>query len=135
MLSFKKAIEMRVIKKAEVLDAIESSPARSVWARGVKAYAYDLLYDFDADTNFARLTERDLLNGAADWRQYSWGGCAYCYNKDIANALCTPTELKRTKNGTLRPNSREEWLDVQARALYQASSLILRTIAEMNQPA
>lgn len=39
---------------------------------------------------------------------------------DIAKRLCNPTELKRTDNGRLDPNKREQWLDTQARALYQA---------------
>lgn len=131
MKKISEAVNMNVVRKSAVLEAIENSPARSAWAKGVKNYAYDLIYDFDADTNFARITEKDLLNGASDWKQYSWGGCAYCYNGDIANALCTPTELKRTKSGALPPNSHEEWLDVQARALYQAARLILQTIAEL----
>lgn len=60
------------------------------------------------------------LNGSRDWSEYSWGGSALVYDGDIAAALCTPSELKKTRNGERRPNSREEWLDVQARALYQA---------------
>ena len=64
--------------------------------------------------------EAAALNGAQDWEQYSWGGSALVYDGDIAAALCTPSELKKTRNGDRRPNSREEWLDVQARALRQA---------------
>jgi hypothetical protein len=60
------------------------------------------------------------LNGAEDWSQASWGGCYECYDGDIAKRLCTPSELKKTRNGERRPNASEEWLDVQARALYQA---------------
>lgn len=43
--------------------------------------------------------------------------------------LCTPSELRRTHNGERRPNSREEWLDTQARALYQAARRVKRHIA------
>lgn len=43
---------------------------------------------------------------------------------DIAELLCSPSELKRKKYGERRPNSREEWLDVQARALAQAAACI-----------
>ena len=46
------------------------------------------------------------------------------YDSDIAERLCTPSELKKTRNGERKPNSREEWLDVQARALRQAFSRI-----------
>lgn len=40
-------------------------------------------------------------------------------------------ELKRKHGGTYEPNSRETWLDVQARALYQACNRI-RTICRTN---
>lgn len=64
------------------------------------------------------------MNGADGWSDYSWGGSALIYNEDIALRLCTPSELKRTANGSKRPNAREEWLDVQARALYQACARV-----------
>ena len=44
---------------------------------------------------------------------------------DIAKRLGT-SEFKKSKNGESNPNSREEWLDVQARALTQAEILIIR---------
>ena len=31
--------------------------------------------------------------------------------------------LKNCKNGILRPNKKEQWLDVQAKALFQAENL------------
>ena len=112
--------------------AIEAEPARSAWSKGVKAYALELLDQFeennDAGTEFygSPANRKELLNGAQDWNQYSWGGCALIYNSDIAERTCSPSELKKTKNGEWRPNRREEWLDVQARALYQAERLIMR---------
>jgi hypothetical protein len=123
----------------EIRTAIEKRNARSAWARGVKLYAYDLLDELEeaivhgyfdvADIESPKLLMQQLLNGAADWSQYSWGGCSLIYNGDIASRLCTPSELKKTHNGTRRPNASEEWLDTQARALYQASGLILATLA------
>ena len=56
--------------------------------------------------------------------QYSWGGCSLCYDVDIAARLCTPSELRKTRNGERRPNGREEWLDVQTRAIHQAANRI-----------
>lgn len=67
-----------------------------------------------------------LKNGASDWDQYSWGGSSLIYNSDIAERLCCPSELKKTRNGERRPNSREEWLDTQARALRQAAGRLTR---------
>ena len=60
------------------------------------------------------------LNGAKDWSAYSWGGSSLIYDGDIAERLCTPSELKRTRNGERNPNGRESWLDCQARTLCQA---------------
>lgn len=65
-----------------------------------------------------------LLNGASDWKAYSWGGCSLIYDQDICERLATPSEIKRTKGGKVKPNKWEEWLDTQARALYQAERLI-----------
>lgn len=53
-----------------------------------------------------------------------WGGSHLCYDYDIARHYCTPSELKRNRDGQRRPNTREEWSDVQARAIYQALSKI-----------
>ena len=123
---------------AEIRTAIESSKTRSAWSKGVNTYAFELLDSLeeaiaggwqDAEiTESPKRLRKALLNGAADWDQFSWGGCSLIYNGDIAERLCTPSELKKTRNGERRPNPTEEWLDTQARALYQASHLILTII-------
>lgn len=114
---------------------IENRPARSAWARGVKAYALELLDNLDeltadqlADPAAVRAA---LLNGAQDWQEYSDGGCSLIYDSDIAARVCTPSELKRTRNGERYPNSRETWLDVQARALSQAARLVCEAVKEV----
>ena len=111
---------------------------RSAWNKAVTLYALDLLDDVqEGADNMERLPldgaelERWALNGASCWEQYSNGGCSICYNADIAARVCTPSELKRTEGGMNNPNSRETWLDVQARALYQACNRI-RTICRTN---
>lgn len=58
------------------------------------------------------------------WEQYSYGGCALVYDSDIAQTLCAPGELRKTRDGRRRPNSRETWPDVQTRALIQAAEWI-----------
>ena len=108
----------------------------SAWNRGVYAYAFDILESLDSGTTFrdygrdlwALDSEEIALNGASDWSEYSWSGCALIYDSDIARRLCTPSELRRTHNGERRPNKSEEWLDTQARALHQAWALIRHTI-------
>ena len=103
--------------------------ARSAWQRGVYDYALMLLDDrYDVKEFHETGLKELLLNGASSWHEYSWGGCSLIYDEDIAKVLCTPSELKRRDYGRLKPNSREEWLDVQARALYQAYKLILKIV-------
>lgn len=109
--------------KKTIATIIENKKTRSAWGKGVKLYALELLDSFG---DGEEITEKNALNGADNWSAYSWGGCALIYNEDIAVRLCTPSELKKTRCGERRPNSREEWLDVQARALYQAWLLIAR---------
>lgn len=114
--------------------AIENAPARSAWKRGVKAYALELL-DNLAELNAAELADpaavrAALLKGAQDWKQYSWGGGSLIYNGDIAARCCTSSEYKRSHDGENAPSSREEWLDVQARALSQAARLVCETVKE-----
>ena len=117
------------MKKMATLKNLKAVKCRSAWSKGVKEYAYMLLdniflyRDYKAITNFKELHE-ELLNGAPNWMEFSWGGCALIYNQDVAKTLCSPSELKKCKNGMRRPNKQEQWLDTQARALFQAERII-----------
>lgn len=117
---------MKTIK--ELKQTIEAQTAKSAWGKAVKIYAYELIEEMDDGKEFygSPADKKELLNGASDWNQYSWGGCSLIYDADIAERICSPSELKKTKNGERRPNADEEWLDVQARALFQASNMIIR---------
>lgn len=106
---------------------LNATKARSAWKRGVKEYALEKVESADVELT-PENAKAILLNGAKDWNQYSYGGCSYVYNADIAERLCTPSELKKKKCGDLQPNARETWLDVQARALFQAFRLINRLL-------
>lgn len=108
--------------------AAESRYKRSAWGRGVVEYARELVADHSREEwpESPDELERALLNGAESWEEFSWGGCSLIYDEDVAERLCSPSELMRTNGGRWRPNSREDWLDVQARALYQAARLIKR---------
>ena len=113
-----------------IISALSARSDRSAWAKGVTHYAVEMAQELGENINGGYIkpenitTRGDLLtaclNGAKDWSQYSWGGCSLVYDGDIAERLCTPSELKKTRNGERRPNAREEWLDVQTRALRQA---------------
>lgn len=116
---------------------LENRKDRSAWNKGVTIYALELVenleeaveggYFEEEDIASNNLLKKALLNGASNWEQFSWGGCSLIYNSDIAERLCCPSELKKTRNGERKPNSREEWLDTQARALYQACNRILKS--------
>lgn len=119
--------------------SIDCISPRSAWGRGVKLYACELLGSLAECAEWARkngepspLESREtvraaLLNGAEDWSQYSWGGCSLIYNGDIAERLCSHSELKRKRGGELPPNTAEDWLDVQARALRRAAQWVVGT--------
>lgn len=122
---------------AEIRQEIESKKPRSTWDKGVKEYALELLEDMENERNAAKETdmvvypatlEAELLNGAMNWKQFSWGGCSLIYDKQIARRLCTASELKKTRNGEKQPNANEQWLDVQTRALRQAENMIYACI-------
>ena len=124
----------------QIRQELDKETTRSAWSRGVKAYAVELLEDLDNAINDgycdpANIADQEslraqLLNGAGSWHNYSWGGCSLIYNCDIARRLCTPSQLRKTRDGERGPNAREEWLDTQARALAQAAGMI-RTAAQM----
>ena len=127
----------------KLYQSIENEKQRSAWDRGVNEYALEMVeqlgeqirdgYFDELDLSDLKKVRTALLNGAENWRQYSWGGCSLIYDSDIAERLCCPSELKKTRNGERRPNSREEWLDVQARALFQAANRICRHIRTLEK--
>lgn len=119
-----------------IIAALVNQRTRSAWERGVVAYAESMLDDLDPEEElYPKTVEKVLLNGAPSWHDYSWGGCALIYNSDIAERLCSPSELKRSDNGRLRPNACEEWLDTQTRACFQAAQLVKRIVCAYERSA
>ena len=117
----------------EMTAIITVMPARSAWRRGVKAYALEMIEGAEGELSAVADLKKELLNGARTWKEYSEGGCALIYDADIAERLCSPSEYRKTRNGERAPNSRETWLDVQARALGQAATLIATVAREGNK--
>ena len=122
---------------SEIRQEIENKKTRSAWDRGVKEYALELLEDMENERNAAKETdmvvypatlEAELLNGAMNWKQFSWGGCSLVYDGQIAKRLCNASELKKTHDGERQPNANERWLDVQTRALHHAENMIYNCI-------
>ena len=125
--------EQRESTLDKVSAELEARKDRSAWDKGVTVYALELVEELRERAAYegrnpepGKECREWMLNGAQDWSQYSWGGSSLIYDGDIAERLCTPSELKKTRHGERRPNSREEWLDVQARALYQACERVAR---------
>lgn len=110
---------------------INAKRCRSAWDKGVRLYALELVDSLEERAQYEGRNPADVVevtawaqNGAENWRAYSYGGLALIYDGDIAERLCTASELKKTRNGERRPNSIETWLDVQTRALFQAAALV-----------
>lgn len=110
--------------RINIMKELENRKDRSAWDKGVTIYALELLESLRSE----EVTKELLLNGADNWDQYSYGGSSLIYDCDIAERLCCPSELKKRKGGELNPNNHEEWLDVQARALFQACNRIMKLV-------
>ena len=111
----------------ELRKLVEEIPNTSAWKRGVKEYTDELLDNLEEKAQYYERLPRNekelkewLLNGAMDWEDYSYVGCSLIYDSQIAERLCTTSELKKKEGGRLAPNNRESWLDVQTRALRDA---------------
>lgn len=114
----------------ELYAIITATHARSAWRKGVKAYALEIVESAESELSSVADLKKELLNGATNWREYSYGGCALIYDGDIAERVCAPSERRKTRSGERAPNSRETWLDVQGRALGQAATLIATVAKE-----
>lgn len=121
------------MNKIDLLKKLNAVKTRSAWDRGVLDYALEIvdehgdgdIQSVDDVLNYRR-DKHESLYSVAKWQ--SEGGCFEIYNEDIAERLCTPSELKHCthKDGRLRDmaNARESWLDVQTRAVFQAYNKI-----------
>lgn len=109
---------------------IQEKP-RSAWARGVNNVAADMVseileeYDGNDAPHFNRVDDFSKHFYGVSLREAVDGGCFLIYDYDIAENFCTPSELKRTKDGERNLNSRETWLDVMYHGAYQAIKHII----------
>ena len=122
----------KVVKFSDLYKSIEAAKCgRSKWGKGVHFLALTIVGDYEANEPGTACElgelESTLLNGAANWSAYCYGGNLLVSDQDIAELLCSPSELRRctAKDGALKdPNRREIWMDVQVRAASQAWQLI-----------
>lgn len=124
----------------DLLNALKAIKCPMDWRNGVKLYAIELVESLEemgykkidlSRENWKTRLEENLLNGADDWEMYSRGGCSLIWNEDICRRVCTEASAKRAEYGKQSPRIGKDWLDVQARALYQAFKLIVEKIEEM----
>ncbi len=117
---------------------------RSCWKRGVMRIAAMMLEEAIAGYKCGNSelpatwaeTEKILLNGANDWEQYVFGGCALVYDEDIAKTLLTPTDLKRWYNSSSDcvPGKQKQgmtMMDLEVRAARQAAHEISRLYRQL----
>ena len=120
--------------KQEILNNLEKLTPRRAWNQAVLSDAVDLVQNLNCSElpNSWEALRALLLNGARNWQEYSYGGCALVYDEDIARHYCTNADLRKVTraDGTIsdRANAAETWLDVQARALSQAAILIREAV-------
>ena len=111
---------------SEIRNLLIQDKPRSAWARGVNNIAMNIVceileeYDGNDAPHFNRVDDFSKHFYGVSLREAVDGGCFLIYDCDIAENFCTPSELKRIKNGERNPNSRETWLDVMYRGAYQA---------------
>ena len=118
---------MENIYTNELRKLVEEIPNTSAWKRGVKEYTDELLDNLEKKAQINERFPKDekelkewLLNSATDCKDYSYTYCSLKYDSQIAERLCTPSELKKNEGGRLAPNRRDTWLDVQTKALRDA---------------
>ena len=88
-------------------NVVETHRRVSAWEHGVRATAFDLidqieervLYSFDNYGEFPMIDETFALNGAADWQQYSEGGCGSALLRNTSAATAVAVSRTRWSRG------------------------------------
>ena len=111
---------------SEIYNLLTQEKPRSAWARGVNNIALKIVseileeYEGNEEPHFYRVDDFSKHFYGVSLREAVDGGCFLVYDCHIAENFCTPSELKRTKDGERNLNSRETWLDVMYHGAYQA---------------
>lgn len=117
----------------DLIKQIEQWKPRSAWDKGVKELMFMIVEhegrDFKEDFKLFR-TLYELKKLAKEWSYY---GELYICNSQIAEQFCTPSEFKKVKGGELPPSSKEQWVDLQSRACFQAFKRLQAIIENLNR--
>lgn len=105
----------------ELYDRIKQMDEPTAWVQGIKEQALDMIEQAEVELTKTNL-KKELLNGASDWSEYSYGGNALIYDWDIAARYRPQSEFINN------PNAYENWLDLQARVIEQAYIMIKQNI-------
>lgn len=122
------SVDYADIVKSAIVAKIVDTPAHSAWDKGVKKFAVDLFKYIAADRDVVGIfciSAEDVPGYDGDWWEFSFHGNRLVHDSDIAETLCTPSELKRKKGGALPPKRGRTWRDVQVQALEEAWCLVL----------
>ena len=118
---------MENIYTNELRKLVEEFPNTNAWKRGVKEYADELLDNLEEKAQLNGRLPKDekelkewMLNGAMDCKDYSYTYCSLKSNRQIAERLCNPSELKKKGGGRIVPKRGETWFDEQSEALCHA---------------
>ena len=132
---------MENIYTNELRKLVEEIPNRSAYKRGIKKYTDELLDNLEEMARiYKRLPkdenelERWLLKGAMNWENYSYRGYSLKFNRQIAERLCTPSELKKKDGGRLAPSRHDNWFNEQAKALNYACFRIKSKFRLLEKP-
>lgn len=108
-------------KIKDLIDRISKFKTNEKWNEGIKQYALELLAEHDGEEEIRNL-EKQMLSGAGDWEQYSWGACQFSLSGgSIPERLFTPETIKNMKESEFEPS----FLNLtQTEALKQAYQLI-----------
>ena len=118
---------MENIYTNELRMLVEEILNTSAYKRGIKKYTDELLDNLEEMARIYKRLPKDeneleewLLKGARNWEEYSYGGRSLKYNRQIAERLCNPSELKKKGGGRIVPKRGETWFDEQSKALCYA---------------
>ena len=109
----------------DIMNELDVRPGMADWEFAVRRYAMDLfkecmeqngLNQWDEASRLGTITEKDLLNGAKDWDQYSRSS-SLIYSMDIRMRL--------------HIDDQEDLFDIQTKALEEAAYLVVAMISRL----